>query len=71
MTAAVIDVTTRLKKRAAFKRAAKGEPMTKEEIRDWYIAATPAQQAELSVLMRAALRRLHDRPPAVLAVVKG
>jgi hypothetical protein len=71
MTATVVDLTSRLERRAAFKRAAKGEPMTKEEICDWYIAQPPDEQARFSALMRALVAKQNDRPAVVLTVVEG
>jgi hypothetical protein len=71
MGATVVDVTERLGRRAAFKRAAKGEPMTKEEVRDWYIAQSPDEQARFSAFMRALAAKQDDRPAVVLTIVEG
>jgi hypothetical protein len=61
-TATVVDVTSRLTRRAAATRATKGEPMTREEFLSFYNAATPAQQAVIRAKLEA-LAEQNAAPP--------
>ncbi len=62
--ATVIDVTSRLARRAAATRATKGDPMTKEEFAIAYANLTPAQKKWFDAKVRDIARQsdLPDKP---------
>jgi hypothetical protein len=61
--ATVIDVTSRLGRRAAAKRATMGATLTKEEMAAFYKAAPPSLQAIISAEILRAVEGRNDPPP--------